>query len=120
MPAVPYPEQLARKQARLGRMFPAGVLERIDPSPQTEGFRHKVAFVFDPRSGGPDIRMGHFRAGSGAVLPVEECPVHSARGNRLAFALRDQLSRGRVPPGVLRHVLIRTNGTEREAPSPSS
>ena len=48
-------------------------------------------------------------------MPVEECPVHSDRGNRLAFALRDRLAATHVPPGVLRHVLIRTTDDEREA-----
>ena len=59
--------------------------------------------------------MGHYQAGSTRIVPIEECPVHSGRGNRLAFALRDRLSRAHVPPGILRHVLVRTSDDEREA-----
>ena len=40
--------------------------------------------------------MGHYQARSQRVVPVEECPVHTERGNRIAFALRDQLSRAGV------------------------
>ena len=47
---------------------------------------------------------------------MQECPVHSDLGNRLAFALRDRLAASRVPPGVLRHVIVRTtdNGRGRD------
>jgi 23S rRNA (uracil1939-C5)-methyltransferase len=41
--------------------------------------------------------------------------VHSARGNRIAFALRDQLVRGGINPSLLRHLLIRTTQDDREA-----
>ena len=115
LPGVPYAEQLAAKQARLGRWFGASRLRPILPSPREVAFRHKVAFVFAPEAASPRIVMGHYRAGSTRVVPVEECPVHSDRGNRLAFALRDRLAEGRVPAGVLRHVLIRTTADQREA-----
>ena len=71
------------------------------------GFRQKAAFVFDA---GPDgLVMGHFARGTNDVVPVEECPVHAERANRIAFALRDALAaaerhgvgthdRGRRPP----------------------
>lgn len=41
--------------------------------------------------------------------------MHSDRGNELAFRLRDALARSRVPPEVLRHVLIRTTASGTEA-----
>jgi 23S rRNA (uracil1939-C5)-methyltransferase len=85
-------------------------------------FRHKAAFVFAPH---PDRRdgflMGHYAAGSQTVIPVEECPVHSARANRLAFALRERLAAARIPAagprlrGILRHVVIRTTADDDEA-----
>jgi 23S rRNA (uracil1939-C5)-methyltransferase len=49
------------------------------------------------------------------VIPVEECPVHHERGNRIAFALRDRLLRGRVDPKLLRHIVIRVTQDGREA-----
>jgi 23S rRNA (uracil1939-C5)-methyltransferase len=115
LPGVPYARQLADKQARLGQWFPDVALAPMVPSPVDERFRHKVAFVFAPNTGSANLLMGHYRAGSTAIVGVEECPVHSDRGNQLAFALRDHLARGRVPPGILRHVLVRTTDDGREA-----
>jgi 23S rRNA (uracil1939-C5)-methyltransferase len=65
--------------------------------------------------------MGHYERGSHRIIPVEECPVHSARGNRIAFALRDRLARagisaaGPSQSGLLRHLIIRTTEDDREA-----
>ena len=65
--------------------------------------------------------MGHYAAGGRAVVPVDECPVHSDRANRIAFRLRDELARARVPAagadlsGVLRHLIIRTSADDRDA-----
>ncbi|MEW6319553.1 MAG: 23S rRNA (uracil(1939)-C(5))-methyltransferase RlmD [Acidobacteriota bacterium] len=119
---VPYPEQLARKRETLQRLFthalgpaaphvapPVGMPTGPDGHPW--GFRHKAAFVFGPS---PAV-MGHYAEGSSTIVPVTECPVHSDRANRLAFALRDRLARARVPHGVVRHVLVRTTADQREA-----
>jgi len=59
--------------------------------------------------------MGHYELKSRRIVPVEECPVHSDRGNRIAFALRDQLIRSGVSAGLLRHVIIRTTRDDQEA-----
>jgi 23S rRNA (uracil1939-C5)-methyltransferase len=65
--------------------------------------------------------MGHYERGSHRIVPVEECPVHSARGNRIAFALRDRLVRAGITAagpslsGILRHLIIRTTMDDREA-----
>ena len=42
-------------------------------------------------------------------------PVHSDRGNQIAFALRDRLRSAPVAPGILRHLIIRTTQNDREA-----
>ena len=88
LPGVPYREQLAGKQAQLHAWFPGVTLAPLVASPIESGFRHKVAFVFAPRTSGDRLVMGHYQAGSRRVVPVQECPVHSDLGNRLAFALR--------------------------------
>jgi 23S rRNA (uracil1939-C5)-methyltransferase len=111
LPGVPYPEQLATKRRELSRLLGFEVPPLI-PSPES-GFRSKVAFVFAPR--GRDLVMGHFALGSRRVIPIDECPVHHDRGNRLAFALLDSLRRGRVNPNLLRHVLVRTTQDGHEA-----
>ena len=59
--------------------------------------------------------MGHYERGSHRVVPIEECPVHSDRGNRIAFALRDQLVRAGIKADLLRHLIIRTTKDDREA-----
>ena len=84
------------------------------------GFRHKSAFVFGPAPGG-GLVMGHFAEGGREIVPVDECPVHSPRANRIAFALRDELARARVSAaglhldGVLRHLIVRTSSDDRDA-----
>ena len=108
LPGVPYAEQLAKKRTELSRLLGLDVPPLI-PSPKESGFRNKVAFVF-----GNGV-MGHYALGSQRIVPIEECPVHHERGNRIAFALRDRLMRGRIPNGILRHVIIRTTADGREA-----
>jgi 23S rRNA (uracil1939-C5)-methyltransferase len=84
-------------------------------------FRQKVAFVFGSGPGGRGLVMGHYEQGSQRIVPVEECPVHSARANRIALVLRDRLvqagirAAGPSLTGLLRHIIIRTTKDDREA-----
>ena len=112
LPGVPYAEQLAKKRKALSRLLGVDVPPFI-PSPSESGFRSKVAFVFGASRDA--VVMGHYAAGSQRIIPIEECPVHHQRGNRIAFALRDRLARARVAPGLLRHIVIRTTADGREA-----
>jgi 23S rRNA (uracil1939-C5)-methyltransferase len=110
-----YADQLASKEAilreRLSVPIPSPVFVPVDIGGEAPwAFRQKVAFVF-----GPGLVMGHYERGSNRIVPVEECPVHSTRGNRIAFALRDQLVRAGVNASFLRHLLIRTTQDDREA-----
>jgi len=128
-----YAQQLASKEATLRKLLKPA-LQQSDalmasplfaPVELAEaipfGFRQKVAFVFGSGPRGRGLIMGHYERGSHRIVPVEECPVHSARGNRIAFALRDRLATagigaaGPVGNGVLRHLLIRTTKDDREA-----
>jgi 23S rRNA (uracil1939-C5)-methyltransferase len=112
LPGVPYAEQLAKKRRDLSRLLGIDVPPFI-PSPLESGFRSKVAFVFGASR--EAMVMGHYAAGSQRIIPIEECPVHHERGNRIAFALRDRLARARIAPGILRHIVIRTTADGREA-----
>jgi 23S rRNA (uracil1939-C5)-methyltransferase len=107
-----YAQQIASKEAVLQKLLP-GFSPRFLPiefgSDEPSRFRQKVAFVFQ---GGV---MGHFERGSNRIVAVEECPVHSDRGNRIAFALRDRLRLASIAPGILRHLIIRTTEDDREA-----
>jgi len=52
------------------------------------GYRNKVHFVVERgRTGG--LVMGHYARFSRRLVAVTECPVHDARGNAVAFAIRD-------------------------------
>ena len=108
LPGVAYADQLARKRKDLSRLLGIDVPPVI-PSPLESGFRNKVAFVF-----GNGV-MGHYALASQRIIPIDECPVHHERGNRIAFALHDRLRRARIEPGILRHIVIRTTADGREA-----
>jgi 23S rRNA (uracil1939-C5)-methyltransferase len=92
-------------------------------SPGSDGmpwrFRQKAAFVFGGSPAG--LVMGHFARGTNDVVPIEECPVHAERANRVAFALRDALASAGVSAagagtdGLARHVVVRTTKDGKEA-----
>jgi 23S rRNA (uracil1939-C5)-methyltransferase len=127
---IAYPEQLRRKTASIevllrqamGREAPR-VLPAIGMSPGSDGmpwrFRQKAAFVF--ADGPSGLAMGHFARGTNDVVPIEECPVHAERANRIAFTLRDALAAAGVSAagvgaqGLVRHVVVRTTRDGREA-----
>jgi 23S rRNA (uracil1939-C5)-methyltransferase len=128
-----YTKQLAQKESALLERLPLALREPGGPvaSPiflpilgndETPwAFRQKVAFVFGSGPGGRGLVMGHYEQGSHGIVPVEECPVHSVRANRIAFALRDRLAQAGIRAagpslaGLLRHILIRTTKDDREA-----
>jgi 23S rRNA (uracil1939-C5)-methyltransferase len=121
LPDRRYSDQLLWKRSRLARLLEIDV-PPVLPSPREAGFRTKIAFVFGTAARERTLVMGHYAAGSNEIIPVEECPVHVDRGNRIAFALRDRLAHAGVtaadtPDGVLRHLIIRTteNGTQAVA-----
>ncbi len=114
LPGVPYDEQLAKKRKDLSRLLRMDVPPLV-PSPSESGFRSKVSFVF------ANAVMGHYALKSQRVIPIEECPVHHERGNRIAFALESVFARFARSGGpgsiraLLRHVIIRTTQDGREA-----
>jgi len=108
-------------RASVGRRAP-DVEPVIGMAPDATGwpwrFRHKASFVFGEDRG--RLTIGHYAARSNTVVPIIECPVHSDRANRIAFALHDHLARARISAagptlrGIVRHLLIRTTRDERE------
>ena len=116
---APYDVQLEQKRAWLADLLGIDVPPLIR-SPREAGFRQKAAFAFGSPQRGRGLLMGHYAAGSNRIVPVDECPVHSPRANRIAFALRDRLARANVaaadaPGGVVRHIVVRTTEDDREA-----
>ena len=120
LPGVAYADQLLQKQARLSRLLGLPVPPLV-PSPREDRFRTKVAFVFGPEGQGRGLVMGHYAPRSKQIVRVNECPVHSDRGNRIAFALRDRLVRARIygagaqRNGLVRHIIVRTTEDDRQA-----
>jgi 23S rRNA (uracil1939-C5)-methyltransferase len=120
LPGVPYADQLLEKQTRLSGLLGLPVPALL-PSPREDRFRSKVAFVFGPEGQGRGLVMGHYAAGSKQIVRIHECPVHSDRGNRIAFALRDRLIKARIygagaqRNGLVRHIIIRTTQDDRQA-----
>ncbi len=126
-----YAEQLRRKRLRVQRLLDAALGPRaprvrpVWPSPHAAGdapweFRQKAAFTFGAGPGG-ELVMGHYSRGGDVVVAIEECPVHPARANRIAFAFRDAFARaglrafGDDGRGLLRHLIVRTSANQREA-----
>lgn len=117
--AAPYATQLDEKRQRLTALLGLAVPPLV-PSPRLEGFRQKSAFTFGPGPRGRGLIMGHYAAGSRRLVPITECPVHSPRANRIAFALLARLRRFDikalgVEDGLLRHLIVRTTDDDREA-----
>ncbi len=129
---LPYASQLESKESTLRHLLASTLHDNVrrqrgglflpqavDAGPPIH-FRQKVAFVFASPNG-RRLALGHYARGSNQVVPVAGCPVHSARGNRIAFALRDALdaagvrAAGPTLDGILRHVIVRTTADDREA-----
>ncbi len=123
---IDYAEQLRLKERLLERLLSRS-LGAVAPAvrPMLSGgepwaFRNKVHFVFAPAPEG--LVLGHYRRGSQQVVEVDQCPVHAAEGNRVAFALRDALARERIDGatpdgrrGLARHVVVRATEQPRES-----
>ncbi|MCX6544373.1 MAG: 23S rRNA (uracil(1939)-C(5))-methyltransferase RlmD [Acidobacteria bacterium] len=125
---IPYDEQLRVKSDTLRTLLRAALGARCPPVQPTLagaaapwGHRHKVHFVFAAGPRGRGLVMGHYRRGSQAVVPVEECPVHAEAGNQFAFVVRDALRKADIEAatpdlrgGVVRHLVIRVAGPAPE------
>lgn len=127
---VTYPEQLRLKRQivqsaldrELGRgrvrVSPVRGLGGGDAADMPWGFRHKVHFAL-AQAGGSRVVMGHMTAGTRRVFDATECPVHAARGNDVAFAVKAALQRAAVPAGepprgIVRHVVSRVGRSSGE------
>lgn len=118
---IAYPEQLRLKSSLVARLL-SETLGHPPPvaatHPGTPGapwaYRHKAHFVFASSGSGRRagaLTMGHYARGSRRAVPIEECPVHHPRGNRVAFQFFHTFSRAGIvaaPAGALRSIAVRT------------
>jgi 23S rRNA (uracil1939-C5)-methyltransferase len=84
------------------------------------GTRNKAHFLIGQQSG--RLALGHYRPHSREFLPLVECPVHNATGNRVGRAMLHLLEKHQIPAfveggrgGVARHMLVRVSGQTGEA-----
>ncbi len=99
---------------RIGRVFlPVGNLRPADPAWR---YRNKTQY---PVAGNGGIRVGFYRRGSHDLVDVPACPLHPGRFDELRRAACDAFVGAGERPyderthrGNIRHLVLRTNGTD--------
>jgi 23S rRNA (uracil1939-C5)-methyltransferase len=84
------------------------------------GYRTKIQMPVRGRAGA--LAVGFFRPHSHDLIDVADCPVQNPEGNRIVREAKAILDRARVEPydearheGVLRYILLRTDGSGNKA-----
>ncbi|MGN0975447.1 MAG: 23S rRNA (uracil(1939)-C(5))-methyltransferase RlmD [Gemmiger sp.] len=119
--ALPYGEQLARKQNRarqlLGRFAP---VRPILAAEQPLHYRNKAIASFAPGPRGA-LTCGIYAAGTHKVLPYDDCLLQREVLNRTVDAVRRAAADCRYTPydedrgtGLLRHVVVRCSADEKQ------
>ena len=92
---VPYPEQLLKKHAIVGRALAdytslAGAeVAPVVASPQRLGYRARVKLVV--RKNRDQVAMGLFVPQSHRVIDISSCPVHPRQVNQVVFYLKKKV-----------------------------
>ena len=111
---VPYPEQLARKEARvrglMGRFGPVLPILGMD---EPTHYRCKVQAAFGVDGRGRVI-SGVYQSGSHRIVAVDDCLIEDRGADRIVRAVRQLMPKCKMPAyderrgtGFLRHVLVR-------------
>lgn len=102
-----YKENICRKH--LGAMCR---IEKITPSPATEGYRNKAQFVY--KREGKQILCGLYKSTSHSVMPTEHCAICSDAANEINLTLSKLFQSFKIQPydyynnkGWLKSVVIR-------------
>jgi 23S rRNA (uracil1939-C5)-methyltransferase len=99
---VPYPEQLLRKRAIVGRALAeyaslAGVeVPAVVPSPQRLGYRARVKLVV--RKNRDQVAMGLYVPRTHRVIDISSCPVHPRQVNQVVFYLKKKVLELNIAP----------------------
>jgi 23S rRNA (uracil1939-C5)-methyltransferase len=122
---VPYPEQLLRKRAIVGRAlaeYPSLAGIEVSPviaSPQRLGYRARVKLVV--RKNRDHVAMGLYVPGSHRVMDISSCPVHPRPVNQVAHYLKNKILELGIAPyderddsGDLRYLDFRYSAARRE------
>jgi len=122
---VPYPEQLLKKRAIVGRALAeysslAGAdVSPVVPSPQRLGYRARVKLVV--RKNRDQVAMGLYVPQTHRVIDISSCPVHPRQVNQVVFYLKKKLLELGIAPyderddsGDLRYVDFRFSVARHE------
>jgi 23S rRNA (uracil1939-C5)-methyltransferase len=122
---VPYPEQLLKKRAIVGRALAeysslAGAdVSPVVPSPQRLGYRARVKLVV--RKNRDQVAMGLYVPQTHRVIDISSCPVHPRQVNQVVFYLKKKVLELGIAPyderddsGDLRYVDFRFSVARHE------
>ena len=122
---VPYPEQLLKKRAIVGRALSkyaalAGAeVSPVVPSPQRLGYRARVKLVV--RKNRDQVAMGLYVPQTHRVIDISSCPVHPRQVNQVVFYLKKKVLELGIAPyderddsGNLRYVDFRFSVARHE------
>jgi len=121
-----YPAQLEAKRGfventllHLGRLKQVRVLPTLKAFPQA-GYRHKIQIPF--QGGAQGLCSGFYAKHTHDVVPIEECAIQPAVGNRILRSVRELAEdfgyrgyRETDHTGQLRHLVIRLGLNTKEA-----
>jgi len=122
---VPYPEQLLKKRAIVGRALAeysslaSADVSPVVPSPQRLGYRARVKLVV--RKNRDQVAMGLYVPQTHRVIDISSCPVHPRQVNQVVFYLKKKLLELGIAPyderddsGDLRYVDFRFSVARHE------
>ena len=110
-----YEEQLRLKEKNCRRLL-SGIcrVEKITPSPLSEGYRNKAQFVY--RRDGKNMLCGIYKSTSRSVTAVDNCALCTENANHIARALSKLFLSFKIQPydfhtgrGKLKSAVIREN-----------
>jgi 23S rRNA (uracil1939-C5)-methyltransferase len=122
---VPYPEQLLKKRAIVGRALAeyyslaSADVSAVVPSPQRLGYRARVKLVV--RKNRDQVAMGLYVPQTHRVIDISSCPVHPRQVNQVVFYLKKKVLELGIAPyderddsGDLRYVDFRFSVARHE------
>ena len=122
---VPYPEQLLKKRAIVGRALAeysslaSADVSPVVPSPQRLGYRARVKLVV--RKNRDQVAMGLYVPQTHRVIDISSCPVHPRQVNQVVFYLKKKVLELGIAPyderddsGNLRYVDFRFSVARHE------
>lgn len=125
-----YSEQLARKNAYIGRLFEDAQFASADIRPilgmdDPFHYRNKVTSPFAPGKRGPnggrDILVGMYESGTHRIIETDSCLIENEQAQQVVRAVRAIMKKHRISPydenrntGFMRHAVVRVGHESNE------